>query len=56
MSLKKTAGVWQRTIALKPGQSYEFRYLIDGSQWHNETEADSFSFNSFGTKNSVVEI
>lgn len=42
------------TIELEAGKEYQFRYLIDGSVWKNDAQADYFVANSFGEENSVV--
>lgn len=42
------------TLELEAGKEYQFRYLVDGSTWKNDTQADSFVANSFGEENSVV--
>jgi 1,4-alpha-glucan branching enzyme len=42
------------TLELETGKEYQFRYLIDGSVWKNDTQADSFVANGFGEENSVV--
>ncbi len=49
-------GSWRVTIPLDPGRAYEFRYLVDGSRWVNESEADRFERNPYGEENSVVVI
>lgn len=41
-------------LELETGKEYHFRYLIDGSAWKNDPQADSFVANSFGEENSVV--
>lgn len=46
-------GVWRAEVELPAGQSYEFRYLIDG-QWRTDFHADGFTTNNYGTQNSVV--
>ncbi|OUC09534.1 hypothetical protein RY27_02285, partial [Litorilinea aerophila] len=46
-------GVWRAEVELPAGQSYEFRYLIDG-QWRTDFHADGFTTNNYGTENSVV--
>ena len=56
MTLKKKKGVWTRTISLKPGNTYEFRYLIDGATWRNDEEADGYVSNPFFEENSVLEL
>lgn len=42
------------TLELEAGKEYQFRYLIDGSVWKNEAQADLFVSNNFGEENSVV--
>ena len=42
------------TLELEAGKAYQFRYLIDGSVWKNDSQADYFAANSFGEENSVV--
>ena len=47
-------GSWSITIDLKPGQEYQFRYLVNGEQWVNDCRADDYVANSHGSHNSVV--
>jgi len=42
------------TLELEAGKEFQFRYLIDGSDWKNDTQADSYVANSFGEENSVI--
>lgn len=51
--LKK--GTWKKDIYLAPDQSYRFRYLVDGTRWHNDDAADRFEPNGYNTTNSVIE-
>ena len=44
------------TISLKPGQSYHFRYLLDGKRWENDREADGLVPNPFGGEDSLIMI
>lgn len=41
-------------IELATGRSYEFRYLIDGTKWHNDYQADGYVPSTFGVDNSVL--
>lgn len=52
--MKKTKAYFTTTIDLKPNQTYEFRYLIDGATWENDWEADSYVESPMGVENSVV--
>lgn len=49
-------GAWQVTLPLEPGQSYRYRYLLDGDRWENAWEADWYEPNPFGSDNSVVAV
>ena len=45
------------TVELKMGNEYHFRYLIDETQWENDTEADKYVPSGFpDSMNSVVVI
>lgn len=48
------SGDFTSLVELEKGKSYEFRYLINGSEWCNDPEADSYAANDFGAENSVV--
>ncbi|HAQ21486.1 MAG TPA: glycoside hydrolase [Prolixibacteraceae bacterium] len=41
-------------LELETGKDYQFRYLINGSVWMNDPQAEYFVTNSFGEENSVV--
>jgi 1,4-alpha-glucan branching enzyme len=45
---------WAVTLKLDAGREYEFRYLIDGTEWRNEWYADTYVPNAFGSENSVI--
>ncbi|MBV9795325.1 MAG: isoamylase early set domain-containing protein [Actinobacteria bacterium] len=47
-------GGWQVTLPLEPGNSYRYRYLLDGQRWENAWQADRYEPNPFGSDNSVV--
>jgi 1,4-alpha-glucan branching enzyme len=49
-------GSFTLSIALKPGQSYRFRYLLDGTRWENDWAADAYVPNPFGGDDSVVQL
>ncbi|HNB53876.1 MAG TPA: isoamylase early set domain-containing protein [Anaerolineales bacterium] len=53
---RRKDGSFSATVSLKPGTEYRFRYLADGQTWLNDTAADKFVPNSFGTEDSVVSI
>jgi len=50
-------GSYTRTLDLDAGQSYQFRYLLDGENWINDTEADAYVPSGIGAdENCVVEL
>jgi len=48
-------GTFKTTIDLKIGQEYQFRYLVDGELWENDSQADNYVPTGLGVEdNSVV--
>src|SRR5688572_25058245 len=47
-------GLWSTAISLEEGRDYQFRYLANGIEWHNDWAADAYQPNEYGTDNSVV--
>ncbi len=52
--LKKSKNEFTHTIELPAGSAYEFKYLVDGTRWENDHNADKYVVSPFGTENSVV--
>ena len=48
-------GTWRVTVELDAGERYEFRYLVNSSEWHNDWSADGYVPNDRGGDNSVVD-
>jgi 1,4-alpha-glucan branching enzyme len=48
-------GKFKTTLDLEAGKQYQFRYLVDGNQWHNDWDADRYMANPFSGDNSVVD-
>ncbi len=48
-------GVWEISLELERSKAFHFRYLVNGSSWHNDWNADRYAANPFGGENSVVE-
>ncbi|MEW6577689.1 MAG: isoamylase early set domain-containing protein [Chloroflexota bacterium] len=42
------------SLDLEPNREYQFRYLVNGSHWHNDWDADRYVANPFSGDNSVV--
>ena len=53
---RKKDGSFSRTISLKPGRRYRFRYLLDGERWENDWAADDYVSNEYGTQDSVISV
>jgi hypothetical protein len=51
---KQPDGSWRTTVDLAPDGTFEFRYLIDGTRWENDWDADRYVANAFGQENSVI--
>jgi len=49
-------GSFSVIVSLKPGQAYRFRYLLDGERWENDTAADAYVPNPYGSDDSVVQL
>ncbi len=45
---------WQITLSLQRGREYQFRYLVNGTDWFNDWNADRYVPNPYGGDNSVV--
>ncbi len=54
---KQKSGIFAVTIDLPAGREYQFRYLLDGTRWENDWEADRYMPTPFGdAENSVVVV
>lgn len=56
MKFNKKKGVWTTSVSFKPGETVEFRYYIDESEWRNDADADSYSQTPFFSENSVLAL
>jgi len=51
------SGNFKVTLELEKGKEYQFRYLIDGTTWENDWQADKYVMSGVGnTENSVVVV
>ncbi len=55
--LTRTRGddCWQITLELEQGKVFQFRYLVNRTDWQNDWNADRYVANPFGGDNSVLE-
>ena len=49
-------GSFKTVLELEQGNEYQFRYLLNGSAWTNEADADKFVPNPYFSENSVVAV
>jgi 1,4-alpha-glucan branching enzyme len=50
-------GSFTRTLELETGHEYQFRYLVDGEVWINDTEADKYIYSGVAAEqNGVVAV
>ncbi len=52
--MEKKAKHFAVTLDLEPNREYQYRYLVNGADWHNDWEADKYAPNPFHGDNSVV--
>lgn len=45
---------YKAALELETGRSYEFRYLVDGRHWFNDSHADAYSPTRFGVENCII--
>jgi 1,4-alpha-glucan branching enzyme len=51
---KQKGGTFAITLELEKGSEFQFRYLVNGTEWHNDWHADRYVPNPFSGDNSVV--
>lgn len=49
-------GRFKLTLTLDAPATYQFRYLVNGTEWHNDWEADQYLPNIHGSENSAVTV
>ena len=52
--LRDDDGSFFITLELEKGREYQFRYLINNDEWHNDWHADRYVPNPYSGDNSVV--
>jgi len=55
MKFVKTRKVWKKDLSLKAGNTYQFRYFVDG-EWRNDEAADGYTPNEYYSENGVLEL
>jgi 1,4-alpha-glucan branching enzyme len=47
-------GSFSLSFDLETGRNYQFRYILDGTNWINDESADTYQNGGFGSQNSVI--
>ena len=47
-------GGFEVTLNLEKEREYQFRYLVNGDEWHNDWKADKYVSNPYSGDNSVL--
>jgi len=55
IAMKKSKGAFSAKLRLPANGRFQYRYLLDNSEWINDAAADGYMPNEHGTTNSVVE-
>jgi 1,4-alpha-glucan branching enzyme len=50
----RSDGTWYILVELERDREYQFRYLVNGRDWHNDWSADRYVPNGYGGTNSVI--
>jgi 1,4-alpha-glucan branching enzyme len=54
MNFNKKTQSFKTKVRLPKGVNFQFRYLLNKTEWENDYKADLYLPNEFGTENSVV--
>ena len=54
MKKRKKDGVFYTRVRVPKEDELQFRYLVNGEDWVNDDEADSYVTNEHGSQNSVI--
>jgi len=51
---KAKDGTFSVSVEMESGREQQFRYLANGTTWHNDEAADKYLTTALGSENSVV--
>lgn len=49
-------GGFSATVSLDAGNTFRYRYLLDGERWENDWDAEAYAPNEFGAEDSVITV
>jgi len=53
---KSKEGVWSVTLDLPSGNAYQYKFLVNGTEWINDPAAERLVPGGMGSENSLLEI
>ena len=53
--MEEDDGVYRITVYLEPGE-YEYKFVIDGTNWQTPEDADDYAPDGFGGENAVIRV
>ena len=56
LMVKRKDGSYSITLSIPSGSEYRFRYLLDNQQWENDTQADNYRWNAYGSKDAILSL
>lgn len=48
-------GIWHLVVEFEVGKEFQYRYLVNGSEWLNDDQADGYTAHPYGGENSVLK-
>lgn len=54
MTQRKKDGVFYTKVRVPKDSQFQYRFLIDGQTWVNDSAADGYIANEFGGENSIL--
>lgn len=54
--VRRKDGRFSVTVALPVDRTYRYRFLIDGSHWENDADAEMYVHNDFGTEDCLISV
>lgn len=54
MKQRHSDGVWEIRLTLDAGREYQYRFLVNGTDWQNDWQAERYAPNPYDAENSVV--
>ena len=53
---KRKDGTYSLSVNLSAESTYEYKYLVNDSQWYTDNNAENYVWNIYGSQNALVEV